>query len=103
MSGATPFPLSRPKAAAILRQAAQAEDRVAFTGHAVRRMRQRHITRLQVLNCLARGRIVEGPVPDVHGNWACRVEGFAAGRTLGVAAAIIPPDEAVIVTAFWVD
>jgi hypothetical protein len=103
MPGATPFPLSRPKAAAILRQAAQAEDRVAFTIHAVRQMRRRHITRLQVFNCLARGRIVEGPAPDVYGNWTCRVEGFAAGQTIGVAAAIIPPDEVVIITVFWVD
>lgn len=103
MAEAMPFPLSRTRAAAILREAAQAEDRVAFTGHAVRRMRQRRITRLQVLNCLMRGRIVEGPAPDIHGNWTCRVEGFAAGHTIGVAVAIIPPDEVVIITLFWVE
>lgn len=103
MPRATPFPLSRPKAAAILREAAQATDRVEFTVHARQQMRRRRITVAQVLHCLMRGRIAEGPAPDVRGNWTCRVEGVVAGRGLGVAAAIEITADVVVITAFWMD
>lgn len=84
MAGATPFLLSRPKAAAILREAAQTTDRVEFTVHARQQMRRRQITAAQVLRCLMRGHIADGPAPDVRGNWTCRVEGVIAGRGLGL-------------------
>lgn len=103
MAGATPFPLSRARAAAILREAAQSTDRVEFTFHARQQMRRRRITVAQVLHCLMRGHIAEGPAPDVRGNWSCRVEGMAAGRGLGVAAAIEVTADVVVITAFWMD
>jgi hypothetical protein len=101
MAGPVPLPLSRPRAAAILRAAADDGGKVVFTGHALRRMRQRRILRTQVLRCLGRGRIVEGPAADIHGNWTCRIVGLAEGRKLSVAVAIELPDGVVVITAFW--
>ncbi|MSP81183.1 MAG: DUF4258 domain-containing protein [Rhodospirillales bacterium] len=101
MAGPTPFPLSRPRATAILREAARTGADVVFTHHAARRMRQRGILRTQVLRCLGRGRIVEGPAADLHGNWTCRVAGLAEGRALSVAVAIVLPEGVIVITAFW--
>jgi len=101
MAGPVPLPLSRPRAAAILRAAADDGGKVVFTDHALRRMRQRRILRTQVLRCLGRGRIVEGPAADLHGNWTCRMTGRAEGRGLSVAVAIQPPDGVIVITAFW--
>ena len=101
MAGPIPFPLSRPRAAAILREAARTGSKVVFTHHAARRMRQRGILRTQVLRCLGRGRIVEGPAADLHGNWTCRVAGLAEGRALSVAVAITLPEGVIVITAFW--
>lgn len=101
MAGPVLLPLARPRAAAILRAAAADGGKVVFTDHALRRMRQRRILPTQVLGCLGRGRIVEGPARDLHGNWTCRVAGRAEGRSLSVAVAIELPDGVVVITAFW--
>lgn len=101
MAGPVPLPLSRPRAAAILRESARDGDKVVFTDHAARRMRQRGILRTQVLGCLGRGRIVEGPAADLHGNWTCRVAGLAEGRKLSVAVAIELSGGVIVITAFW--
>lgn len=109
--GPRPIPLSRPAAIAVLREAAATGSRVEFTAHALERMRMRRIVRTQVLRCLARGRITEGPAADMHGNWTCRLEGLAEGRGIGVAVAIEPADkvgsrrsdQVIVITAFWMD
>lgn len=72
----------------VLREVAEDSARVFFTDHAEERMQTRCITRVQVLRCLRHGRIVEGPVRDVRGNWALKVEVLSAGDVLTVAAAL---------------
>jgi hypothetical protein len=61
---------------------------VVFTNHAGRRMRQRRVTPLEVLEVLRKGAITEGPAPDVKGCWRCTVKRFAAGEDLSVAVAV---------------
>lgn len=101
MAGSTPLPLSLPRAAAILREASRNGSTVVFTRHALERMRKRRILRTQVLRCLERGRIIEGPAADLHGNWTCRVAGLAEGHRLTVAVAVAPPEKVIVITAFW--
>lgn len=72
----------------MIREAATDSARVYLSGHAEKRMRQRRITRVQVLECLRRGQITEGPVLDIKGNWTCRVERLVAGDQVKVAVAI---------------
>jgi hypothetical protein len=102
MAGAARLPLTATKARALLREAARNSERVVFTDHAVRQMRQRRIGRAQVLRCLGGGRIAEGPAPDVRGRWSCRVEGMAEGRGIAVAVGFESPG-IVVITAFWMD
>lgn len=75
-------------AQAELRAIAQDSARVRFTEHARKRMRQRHITTMQVLRCLRFGTVVEGPAPTIQGNWELTVEVLSAGDVVRVAAAI---------------
>jgi hypothetical protein len=51
-----------------------------FTVHALKRMRQRHVTPKAVLECLARGVIVEGPAMGIKGDWELAIERMGAGR-----------------------
>ena len=102
--GAQPLPLTKAATLVLLRSAARDSGRVVFTDHAIRRMRERRITRTQVLRCLAAGRIVEGPARDIRAGWACRVEGVAEGRGLAVAVALDPSrEDVVVITGFWMD
>jgi hypothetical protein len=104
VAGSRSVSLTKAAALAILRAAARDSGLIVFTDHAIRRMRERHITRTQVMRCLGTGRIAEGPAPAVRGGWTCRVEGLAEGRGLAVAVALDPPKEDVIViTGFWTD
>lgn len=56
-----------------------------FTHHATLRMKQRRISRTQVLECLRKGSISEAPHQDVHGNWKCNVTWFCAGDQITAA------------------
>jgi hypothetical protein len=62
---------------------------VFFTRHALARMRERQITRLQVLEVLQRGVIRREPEPDLKtGHTLCRMERAITGRNIGVVLAL---------------
>ena len=84
----------------LIREAAADSGRVYFTVHAEQRMRQRRTTRPQVIECLLKGRLTEGPAPDLHGNWTCRVERRVAGDAVGVAVAIERETSLIVITVF---
>ena len=67
-----------------------AEDsgQVFFTPHAKTRMKQRRITRTQVLACLRQGSIDEPAHQNIRGNWQCTVRHVHAGDLVRVAAAL---------------
>lgn len=90
-----------PQAASrLIREAARESGRIYFTAHAEKRMRERQITRTQVIECLTGGRLTEGPAPDVHGKWTCRVERLVAGDAVGVVVAIDRESDLVVITVF---
>lgn len=67
-------------------------------------MRKRRITRVQVLRCLANGKITEGPARGIKGNWKVSVEALSAGDVLRVVAALDQDDRGnyvIIVTAYY--
>lgn len=80
--------LSPVSARRVLTELAADSSRVFFTAHAEERMRERIITRTQVLRCLRHGSITEGPARDPHGKWVVRMEVLSAGDVLRVVAAL---------------
>lgn len=97
------FRMTNASAKRVLAQIAEDSGKVVFTSHAIQRMKQRHITRTQVLNCLRRGLITEAPIRDVHGNWTLRIERYACGENIGCAVAIEDGlERSIVITAFWV-
>jgi hypothetical protein len=100
MGEIVPLQLTVPAALKIIRNAAADSWRVSFTAHALKRMRERRITRTQVLRCLELGSIIEGPSRDHHGNWVCSVQRLAAGDPVGVVVAIEPTSNLIVITAF---
>lgn len=66
-------PLTRSVATAHVRRLAEAEDRVHFHDHAVKRIRQRRLAFVSVLRAL-RGGEVTRPAYKRDGRWRYRVE-----------------------------
>lgn len=84
-----------------LRAIAKDSGRVVLTPHAKRRMRQRKVSLLQVIECLRRGRIVEPAHLTIYGDWKATVEYLCAGDVVRVAVAIERQEDgelAVVVT-----
>ena len=59
-----------------------------FTHHAETRMRQRNVSRPQVLSCLIKGRVAEGPSFGIKGNWEVAFERCVSGDDLRVVVAL---------------
>lgn len=93
-----PFRLSRTQALRLIREAAEDTGRIILTRHAELRMRQRRITMTQVIACLRKGVITEGPALDIKGCWACRIERPVAGDDVKVALTIDPVARVIIIT-----
>jgi hypothetical protein len=80
--------LTRPEAERLIRRLASDSGRVYFTDHAKRRMKQRHITPPQVMACLLKGRIVEGPALSTRQSWEMKFERSWSGELVQVVAAL---------------
>lgn len=89
----TPLQLSGRSALKIIRGCADDSGRVFFTPHAEKRMRERKITRPQVLTTLRKGKITEGPAVDIKGRWSCVVEHFCCGELVTVVVGVERDDE----------
>ena len=73
----------------LIRHLATDSGNILWTRHAVIRMRERHITRLHVLDVLQNGAIRREPESDLKtGHIQCRMERVVAGRNLGVVLAL---------------
>lgn len=86
----------------LIRHIAGNSGNVFFTRHAEQRMKQRHITRSQVLETLRLGVLRLEPEPDLKtGDVRCRMERLIAGRKIGAVLAVDGPDASsgVVVTA----
>jgi Domain of unknown function (DUF4258) len=100
MEKAATFTLSRPKALKLVRDLAADNANVFFTSHALTRMRQRKVTPLEVIKCLLKGVIVEGPALGLKGDWELALERMGAGRRLRVAVAIDMPARLIVITVY---
>jgi hypothetical protein len=80
--------------------------RVLFTNHAEQRMRQRRITRPQVLRVLRHGHIVESPlINEEKQSWEAALECLTAGKCVRVVAAITADsggDKIIVITVIQV-
>ena len=85
--------LSPEKALEIIRELAKETDRIAYTKHAEDRMEARSITATQVLRCLRKGSITEGPAREPRGNWRIRMEVFSAGEPVKVVGVLDRDDQ----------
>jgi len=100
MGSVLPFPLGKNHAQSILR--GLRSSRVFFTRHAEQRMFERNISATDVLDCLGKGRIVEGPAQMPRGTWRMTVAWFRAGIEISVVAELDEDADgefAVVVTA----
>ncbi|MDQ7015577.1 MAG: DUF4258 domain-containing protein [Gammaproteobacteria bacterium] len=81
--------LTERKALEIVRDIAEHNTaRVATTNHAKQRMRERGITRLDILRCLMHGKIIEGPYRSARGNWEFKMCSLESGERVQVVAAL---------------
>lgn len=72
----------------LIRQIAEDTGAIFVEPHAKKRMKQRHITRMQVVACLRCGVIEEPAHTNIRGNWQCTLRHLHAGDLVRVAAAI---------------
>lgn len=72
----------------VFNELARDSANVFFTTHAEKRMRQRKITRTEVLRCLRAGHITEGPSLSIKGNWEVRMQVASAGAPISTVAAL---------------
>jgi len=85
-----------------IRLAAKDSANVVLTDHAVKRMKARGITNLEVMCVLREGTIRRVPEESADGeSLECRMERYVAGRDLAVVVAISDEDpDVVVVTTF---
>ena len=63
-----------------IRQIACDSNRIIFDSHCEKRMKQRHISRTQVIRCLTHGKIHENPYRDIKtGDWRVTLSSISAG------------------------
>lgn len=84
----TPLPLNDANMLRIVRELAQDSANVFIEPHARKRMRERRITRTQVMACLRHGVIDEPAHENIRGNWKCTLRHHHAGDLVRVTAAI---------------
>ena len=80
--------LSSASAQRLIRELVKDDGTVFFSHHAETRMRQRNVSRPQVLSCLAKGRVAEGPSLGIKGNWEVAFEHCVSGDDLRVVVAL---------------
>jgi hypothetical protein len=84
----------------MIRDIASRKKGVAIVGHAKARMEQRRITQRQVMICLLKGSITEGPSLNNHGNWQVNASRLAAGEQITCVVAIEWDRRLIVISAF---
>lgn len=84
----------------LIRALAQDSKNVFVVRHARRAQEKRKITRRQIMTCLQKGRVTEGPSKNIHGNWQVNVSRFAAGEGVTCVVAIELDEQLIVITVF---
>lgn len=100
MAGEVPLTLTAQQARTIIRDIAQDSARVFVIPHAKRAGRTRKIAFKQIIDCLLKGTISEGPYIFVNGKWRCNVRRHAAGEEMTCVVEFDWPKRLLIVTVF---
>jgi hypothetical protein len=87
-------------ALAMVRTLAQDSKCVLILHHAKKRQEKWGISRRQIMTCLRKGRITEGPFVNIHGNWQVNVSRTAAGEEVTCVVAIEWDRRLIVVTVF---
>lgn len=93
MSNPLPFPLPKKKALEIIRELSEVSERIFYSPHAKVRMIERGVTMPDVMDCLGKGQITEGPFQQPGGDWRFTISWFRAGSPLQVVGAIDVDDD----------
>jgi hypothetical protein len=93
-----PAKLSPVDALRLVRELAADSANVGLTQHCRARMHGRDITLRQILTCLQKGIITEGPAIDTYGNWKMNIYRATDGLTCTVA--IAWPSRLIVITVF---
>ncbi len=77
---------------------------VFLIDHAKKSMKKRHITLSQIIQCLLKGAITEGPYRDIgSGNWRVRMEHYSSGQCIKVVAELMTNsnnEKIIVITTF---
>lgn len=84
----TRIALTSTSASRIIKRLAQHSGAVFITAHASKRMAQRKVTRPQVIDCLMKGAITDGPALDIKGGWKLTVSRVVCGDCIDVVLAL---------------
>lgn len=95
-----PERLSPHDARKLIHLLAQDSKNVYVVDHARKRQKKRSISRRQIMCCLRKGQITEGPFVNMHGNWQVNVTRLAAGEEVTCTVAIEWKRRLVVVTVF---
>lgn len=82
MSNLLPFPLPKKKALEIICELSEVSERIFYSPHAKVRMIERGVTMPDVMDCLGKGQITEGPFQQPGSDWRFTISWFRAGSPL---------------------
>ncbi len=95
-----PERLSSHDARRIVQTMAQDTRQVFIVKHAKGRQRSRRISIRQIMTCLQKGSVTEGPYLNIHGNWQLNMSRVAAGEEVTCVVAIEWQRRLIVVTVF---
>lgn len=95
-----PDSLNDADALKIVRMIAADSAKIYVVPHAVKRQKQRSITRPQIERCVQKGVISEGPFVNGHGNWQVNLSRYGAGEEITCVIAIEWVTRLIVVTTF---
>lgn len=100
-----PFDLTPAVALKNIKRLAADSSNIFILEHAQKRMKKRHITLEQVIDCLRKGRIIEGPYREIGAhNWRVKLEHYVAGQHINVVAELFinnNNEKVLVITAFF--
>ena len=97
---AAPGLLSTHDAQRLVRLLAQDSKNVFIIAHGRKRQAKRGISRRQIMTCLQKGVVSEGPFINAHGNLQVNVTRLAAGEEITCVVAIEHETQLIVVTVF---
>lgn len=93
-----------PRAQQIIQEIVTDTAKVHFTHHARERMSERDITFREVINCLSKGNISEGPARSIRkGTWEMTFKILSAGEQISVVVALDSDEQGnyiIVITVF---